>query len=541
MDIAELIKSGKNQEAWDWSCGFIDLKIEDCMRIQRRLLMEQLDLLKGCELGRYILNGAVPRTVEEFRASVPLTTYDDYAPYLLNKRENALPKKPVVWQYTSGKSAEYPYRWVPVMAEQLVDIKPLLFALALFSGCKQRYDIPFKPHDKVLYGMAPPPYATGTMARVFSPEMFDFLPPIEQAEKMSFEERMRLSFEMALAEGLDIGFALSSVAVAIGDRFKQRGNGTSIKTWLKRPEALPRLVSGLIKSRLAGRPLLPKDLWKLKGLITFGIDSSIYKEKIKEMWGIEPLEFYGCTEAVLIAMQTWDHASMTLIPHLNFLEFIPEAESLRSREDPSYVPVTRLLDEITPGNYELVITNFRGGPFVRYKLGHMVKVTSRRNEALDIDIPQIVFIGRVDDQIDIAGFTRLSEKVIWQAIENTGLDYVDWTARKEVNGAPALRLFLELKEDVVNTAEATAMVHEELKKLDTPYAELESFTGLKPLKVTLLPRNSFKAYGQRQQRAGADLTQIKPPHINPSDEIVKVLMSRSEEVRKVKEPVATSG
>jgi len=541
MNIAELLKSGKNQEAWDWSCGFIDLKIDDCMRIQRRLLMEQLNLLKDCELGRYILNGAVPRTTEEFRASVPLTTYDDYAPYLLNKRENALPKKPVLWQYTSGKSAEYPYRWVPVTAEQLVDIEPLLFALALFSGCKQRYEIPFKPHDKVLYGMAPPPYATGTMARVFTRGMFDFLPPIEQAEKMSFEERMRLSFEMALSEGLDIGFALSSVAVAIGDRFKQRGNGSSVKAWLKRPQALPRLARGLIKSRLAGRPLLPKDLWKLKGLITFGIDTSIYKEKIKEMWGIEPLEFYGCTEAVLIAMQTWDHESMTLIPHLNFLEFIPEAESLRSRIDPAYEPKTRLLDEITPGNYELVITSFRGGPFVRYRLGHMVKVTSRRNEALDIDIPQIVFIGRVDDQIDIAGFTRLSEKVIWQAIENTGLEYVDWTARKEVNGAPALRLFIELREDVVNTEEATVMVHEELKKLDTPYAELESFTGLKPLKVILLPRNSFKAYRQRQQTAGADLTQLKPPHINPPAGIVEALLSRSEEVRTVKEPAGRSG
>ena len=538
MEVADLLKQGRTEEAWQWCCGFIDLTMNDCMQIQRRLLMEQLELLKKCELGRYIMNGANPRTVEEFRASTPLTTYDDYAPYLLNKRENTLPMKPALWQYTSGKSAEYPYRWVPMTAGQLKEIEPLLFALTFFSGCQQRNEINFKAHDKVLYGMAPPPYATGTMARIFPRQMFDFLPPIEQAERMSFEDRIHLGFELALSEGLDIGFALSSVAVAIGDRFKHNSNNTSAKTWLKKPQVLPRLVRGLIKSRLAHRPLLPKDLWTLKGLITFGIDSSIYKEKIKEMWGIEPLEFHGCTEAPLIAMQTWDHQSMTIIPHLNFLEFIPEEESLRSREDPAYQPSTRLLDEITPGNYEMVITSFRGGPFVRYRLGHLVKITSLQNEPLNIDIPQMVFLGRIDDQIDIAGFTRLSEKVVWQAIENTGLAYEDWTARKEVNGEAALRLYIEFKEEGISTEQATALLHKELKKLDTPYAELESFTGLKPLKVTLLPRNSFQSYRRRQQAAGAELTHLKPPHINPSDEIIYSLLNIPSQVEATREPVA---
>ncbi len=538
MQIVDLLRQGRTEEAWQWCCGFIDLTLDDCMKIQRRLLMEQLELLKKCELGRYIMNGANPRTVEEFRERMPLTTYDDYASYLINKRENALPKKPAVWQYTSGKSGEYPYRWVPVTAEQLKEIEPLLFALAFFSGCQQRNDIVFRAHDKVLYGMAPPPYATGTMARIFPQNMFDFLPPIERAERMSFEDRIQLGFEMALSNGLDLGFALSSVAVAIGDRFKQKSNNSSLKTWLKRPGTLPRLVRGLIRSRLAHRTLLPKDLWTLKGLITFGIDSSIYKEKIKEIWGIEPLEFHGCTEAVLIAMQTWDHQSLTFIPHLNFFEFIPEEESLRSRKDHTYQPPTLLLDEITPGNYELVITSFQGGPFVRYRLGHLVKITALHNEKLNIDIPQMVFLGRVDDQIDIAGFTRLSEKVIWQAIENTGLAYEDWTARKEVNGEPALRLYLELKENGVTAEQVTALVHQELKKLDTPYAELESFTGLKPLRVTLLPQDTFQLYKYGQQTAGAELSQLKPPHINPSDETIDLLLNVTRRVKATIKPGA---
>jgi len=531
MKIAKLLRQGKTEEVWQRCCGFIDLSLEDFMKIQRRLLSEQLELLDRCELGRYIMNGAAPYNVEEFREQVPLTTYDDYAPYLLAKREDVLPKKPALWQYTSGKSGEYPFRWVPVTTEQLREIESLLFAMLFFSGCKQRNEIAFKEHTKFLYGMAPPPYATGTMARVFPHQLFDFLPPVGEAEKMSFEERMQRGFELALSEGLDVCFALSSVAIAIGDRFRQKGNNTSIKALLKRPKAISRLVRGLIKSKLAHRPLLPKDLWSLKGLIIFGIDSSIYKEKIKEAWGREPLEFYGSTEAVLIAMQTWDYQGMTFIPHLNFFEFIPEEESIKSREDPTYQPSTLLLDEVKPGNYELVITSLHGGPFVRYRLGHLVKTTSLRNEQLNIDIPQMVFLSRVDDQIDIAGFTRLSEKIIWQAIENTGLAYEDWTARKEVKDKPALHLYIELKENgYVTAGQVAASVHEELNKLDTPYAELESFTGLRPLEVTLLPQNAFQLYKQKQQASGADLTQLKPPHINPADGIINFLVNTAGKV-----------
>ncbi len=530
-ELAELIRQGKNEELWQRCCGFIDLSLEDFMMIQQRLLLEQLELLKKCELGRYIMNGANPKTVEEFREQVPLTTYADYAPYLLKRRMDVLPKKPILWQYTSGKSGEYPFRWAPVTARQLKEIEPLIFALILFSSCKQRKEVAFQEYDKFLYGMAPPPYATGTMARAFPHELFNFLPPVEEAEKMPFEERIQQGFKLALSDGLDICFSLSSIAVAIGDRFSQRGRNTNFKALLKRPKALSRLAKGLVKSKLARRSLLPKDIWSLKGLITFGIDGSVYREKIKEMWGRYPLDFHGCTEAVLIAMQTWDYQGMTFIPHLNFFEFIPEEESIKSREDQTYQPKTLLLDEVKPGNYEVVITSFHGGTFVRYRPGHLIKIMSLRNEQLNIDIPQMSFLARVDDQIDIAGFTRLSEKVIWQAIENTGLAHKDWVARKEVKDKPVLQLYIELRENgYVTREQVAAAVHEELKKLDTPYAELESFTGLRPLEVNLLPENAFQLYKLRQQAAGADLTHLKPPHINPSDATVNFLVNAAGKV-----------
>ncbi len=528
---AELFKEGRYDELWERCCGFIDLSLTDFMSIQRRLLMEQLELLRRCELGRVVMRGTKPRTVEEFREQVPLTTYDDYAPYLLKRKMDVLPRKPILWQYTSGRSGEYPFRWAPVTARQLEEIQPLLFALLFFSSCHQRKEIVFQEQDKILYGMAAPPYATGSMIRAFPHELFNFLPPVEKAEDMPFEERLRQGFELALSEGLDLCFALSSITVAIGNRFSQRSGNLDIRTLLTKPKALLRLGKGLIKSKLARRPMLPKDLWTPKGLITFGVDGSVYKEKIKEMWGRYPLSFHGCTEAVIIAMQTWDYHEMTFVPHLNFFEFIPEEESRKSREDPTYQPSSLLLDKVEPGDYELVITSFHGGPFVRYRPGHMIRITALRNEELDIDIPQMAFLSRVDDIIDIAGFTRLTEKTIGRAIENSGIPYNEWTARKEVKEKPMLHLYIELKEDGRVTSEQVAtLVHQQLKKLDKPYSELEALLGLQPLEVTLLPENTSQNYKLAQLATGANPAHMKIPHINPPDSILDFLLNGSARV-----------
>ena len=222
---------------------------------------------------------------------------------------------------------------------------------------------------------------------------------------------------------------------------------------------------------------------------------------------------------------------------MNFFEFIPEAEAIKCWQDPSYQPQTFLMDELKPGNYELVITNLHGGAFVRYRLGHLVQITALRNDKLDIDIPQMRFLTRVDDQIDIAGFTRLSEKVIWQALENSGVEYEDWTARKEtIDGKPELMVYVELKKgERMSEPEIAEAVHAELKKLDTPYAELEEFTGLRPIQVNVLPHGAFKLYKLKQQASGAELAHLKPPHLNASDDIVDFLTDTAGRVR-VAEP-----
>jgi len=49
--LAELFRQGNHDELWQRCCGFIDLSLDDFMGIQKRLLLEQLELLKRCQLG----------------------------------------------------------------------------------------------------------------------------------------------------------------------------------------------------------------------------------------------------------------------------------------------------------------------------------------------------------------------------------------------------------------------------------------------------------------------------------------------------------
>jgi hypothetical protein len=298
------------------------------------------------------------------------------------------------------------------------------------------------------------------------------------------------------------------------------------------------LAKGLAKSRMAHRPMLPRDLWSVSGIMCGGTDGVVLKEKVKNLWGRYPLDTYVCTEAGIIATQTWDYEGMTFIPNLNFLEFIPEAEHFKWQMDNSYQPKTLLLNEVKDGhNYEMVITNFHGGAMVRYRMGDIIKLTSLKNEKLGIDIPQMTFERRTDELIDIAGFLRVTEKTIWQAVENSNIHYTDWAARKEVvEGRPMLHLYLELKDGYIASEKGMAKaVLEQLHKFDegTMYSGLESMLDLNPIKVTLLPEGAFANYIAQRRAEGADLAHLKPRHINPSDAELAVLRARVKAVPEV--------
>ncbi len=533
---AELLRQGRNEELWQMCCGFLDLNLEQFMTIQKRLLSEQLELLNRCALGKKVMRGAHPRSVEDFRGQVPLTTYADYCPELISKKEAPLPTRPALWARTSGRSGEYPCRWIPITPAHARQMSVIMYGLGSLASCRRRGDVSSIPgRPRLVYTVAPRPYMSGALASMLEDQTpLDFLPDLEAAEALSFEDRVKLGFRQALSQGLDYFFGLSLVLVTVGNKFSESSGKINLRPFLSQPRALFRLTRGLVKSKVARRPMLPRDLWKIKGIISSGLDSWVYRDKIKDLWGRYPLDVYAGTEGGIIATQTWDYDSMTFVPNLNFLEFIPEEELFKYQLDHGYQPKTVLLDEVKAGeNYELVITNFHGGALVRYRPGDVIRITSLRNERAGIELPQMVFERRTDDLLNFV-VIKLTEKQIWQAIENTGLAYEDWTAYKNP-GEQVLHLLVEPKNGYRGSAgEISAAVEEQILSSGNGY---HSTTDIKDdwkktagfsVEVELLSRGAFARYTARRQAEGADLAHLKPPHLNPSEKVLSLLLGRPE-------------
>jgi hypothetical protein len=531
-NATELLRQGRRDEIWKKYCGFLDLSLAETMQIQKRLLLEQLHLLGTCELGRQLLGGRVPTTVEEFRQNVPLTRYQDYAKYLLEKRDDALPRKPRWWVHSSGRTGEYEVKWVPYSAQWVQRLHETALAILILSGADDRGDFVFEEGDTMLYAMAPFPYMSGAAARGLVTEFaFRMLPSLEEAEDMDFQERVQQGFRLALKEGLDSFNGVASVLLRIGEQFAKGSGSIKLSADLLHPQVIFRLARAMVRSRLAGRKyLLPRDLWTVKGIATGGTDVALFRRQIQDYWGRSPLEGYASTESGFIATQLWDYKSMTFFPDVDFLEFIPEDEAMRSRGLGSSQARTVTLAEVKAGErYELVLTNFLGGVFTRYRTGDLLQFTALRNEALNVDTPQMVFYARADDLIDLASFAVLTERTIWQALEAAGLPYVDWMARKEYEGERvSLHIYLEPK-DGIDEALAVSRVRQGLGAAIPDYADLQNMLGLDPLRVTLLKPGTFRRYTMARQAEGTDLGRLKPAHMNAPDGVVhKLLLADAE-------------
>ncbi len=523
----KLLKQGRTDQIWTKYCGFLDLELDEFMEIQERLLLEQIDLIHRSEIGRRFIQ-EVPNSVEEFRRSVPITSYEDYELYFDEKREDILPQEAYLWAHTSGRSGRL--KWIPYTKQSYLRLGERVLAGVILAAARGKGDIRIEEGDTLVYNTPPRPYISGVALRALSEQFdFNFVPSLEETEEMAFQERIEKGFETALKTGIDILGSMSVVLVKMGERFAEGARTTKLSSKMLHPKVATRLLKGFIRSKIEGRSMLPKDLWTVKALPTGGMDTSIYKDKIAHYWGVMPYEQYGSTEAGAIATQAWNKKGMTFFPDAAFLEFIPEDEWAKWRRDSSYIPETVLLSEVEPNKrYEVVITNFYGKPLVRYRMHDLIEFSALKDEETGINLPQMVFVGRSGDFIDLAGFTGLiDEKMVWQAIVDTEIQYEEWALRKEVNGKPFLHLYIELKEalkpDVIRSK-----VHESLKALNPFYADYETMIDNQPFEVTILSPGTFQAYMKAKQAAGADLAHLKPPHMNASDDVINLIMQCSE-------------
>ena len=527
MRFQEKLHEYSKEEIWEEYCGFLTLSKEGFMDIQKRLLMEQIELWSSCGLGQSILKGKHPRTIEEFREMVPLTTYEDYAPTLLSKQTGDLPGEPVLWVQTTWEGGVHPIKVAPYTKGMLDTFKHNVMSCLILATSRKKGDFDISVTDHMLYALAPLPYVTGLLPLLFKDEIdIEFLPSVRDAVNMSFKERNVQGFKLGMKKGIEYFFGLGSVLYYVSQSITSMplGRKNSLKDRLSSisPKMMARYMVAKKKCRKENRELLPKDLFQLKGFMCAGTDNRCYKEDLERMWGIPPMEIFAGTESTCIGCETWSREGVYFLPDACFYEFIPENELDKNLADPEYQPRTILWDEVVPGGvYEIVLTVLKGGAFARYRIGDMFRCTGIGSQLENNQIPRFQYIDRVPQVIDIAGFTRITENSINQAIELSSLPIAAWTAKKEFtdNNRPYLHLYVELERDnLAGSAVSIRILQDQLgiyfRYLDQDYEDLKKILGVDPLKITLLKCGTFETY---RRRFGTPIRSMNPGSREISD------------------------
>ncbi len=526
MKFQEKLHQYTKKEIWEEYCGFLNLTTDEFMNIQERLLMEQIELWSSSSLGQSILKGKNPTSIQEFREMVPLTTYEDYSNILLSKQVDALPADPVLWVQTTWEGGVHPIKTAPYTKAMLDSFKHNVISCLILATSRQKGEFDVRVTDHMLYALAPLPFVTGLLPLVLKDEIdIEFFPPVKDAVNMSFKERNKEGFKQGMKKGLEYFFGLGSVLYYVSQSITTTQSGSkSLKDTLSgtSPKMILRYLMAKKKCKKENRELLPKDLFHLKGFMCAGTDNRCYKADLEKMWGIAPMEIFAGTEPTCIGCETWSREGVYFFPDSCFYEFIPEEELNRAIAIPDYQPRTVLWNEVVAGGiYEIVLTVLKGGAFARYRVGDVFRCTGIGSEKEHNSIPRFQYVDRVPQIIDIAGFTRITEKSIQQAIVLSRLPIASWTAKKEYsdNYRPYMHLYVELqRSNLINSAISIRILQDQLgiyfRYLDQDYEDLKKILGIDPLKITLLKCGTFELY---ERRYGKKIRPMNPEGFEIND------------------------
>jgi hypothetical protein len=493
--------SSSTATAWTRYCGFLDLSVDEFCEIQRRLLMRQIEEVSQASLYKKVVGGMRPLSMDEFRQTIPLTSYKDYAPYLQDGQESELPKKPRYWIHTSASRGTY--KRVPWTDRfHRLQCRNIISTLIL-SSAEGPGDVQVMPNCKLLNLIPERPFASAQLAFGLRDQFsVQLIPAPETSERMPFIKKMDTAILMALNNDTNFAIGMTSSLMKLGERLRHM-----LPDIRRSPSALlklhPAVAWRLLWSRRDGSQL-PRGAWKVKGIIGWGADSDFFEKDFEHQWGKKLLQMYASSESGIMAMQDWRHGPLAFLPDSVFFEFIP-----REFVDTNNPP-TVLIGDVEEGKvYEPVITSFYGMPFLRYRQGDLVRLV--RVDGKENSVPRMTFVGRADDTIDMFGIARLNTDVVSQALEQSGLTQREWFLRKEFSpGRIMLRLYIEM-DGGSDLTKVESRVSRELKTVDRHWAEAVYTMGYNPIKIKALPPDTFC-------RLASDHGRV---HMNPPDSTIQ--------------------
>ena len=377
MGSSNQIWQWPNETIWRKYCGFLDLNTDEFYDIQRELLRDELLLVHRSPLGQSLLQGGLPRTIGDFRQACRLTTYQDYRPFLEKHQESSLAEPAYRW--TDSSPLERENRCVPYTKRGYETAVDNSLAAFILSSAKRKYGVSLRPQDRMFWDPSDQSSLLSNLAREMTLRFgFSNIHALSESATGEPVDTGKFDWGRGMTGGLDILVGPNSTLTQLGEEFSNSGPTPWFQPSVLHPMAMLRLAKGHLKSSLLGRQMMPKDFWRPKVLLNWQLGETEMSPESSRYWGKLPYQPYYCHEGGVMGLPGWNRKNVTLIPYSNFYEFIPEDEYLKSWQDAEYDPQTVLFHELTEGcRYEVVITNLHGMPFLRYRVGHLVKVIAQ--------------------------------------------------------------------------------------------------------------------------------------------------------------------
>ena len=518
------------------------------MKAQNATLRKILRRSRTSELGKkYDFAGI--RTIDDFRANVPLSRYEDYEPYVerMMHGEKNLMYTGMNVRYCSSSGSVGKPKVLPKGVNDLWKMQCIGFSCSVATAAhylrKKGIRLPEQMGPLVLVltghpaedgkktngaGQVPldylkaiiPTFCTSPVSLMY-PEHEELLDTAYLQLRFALENRkvsylgsivitlLTTMFEYlednweALCDDIERGIIGPSVRITPELR---REYSKKFKPNPVRAEELRREFRKGFDDPIAPR-IWPRLTWAY-GMV--GSTLQVYVDKLRRYIGPDvPLHNMGYAAAEgFFAMPTeLDVNDYVLLPHCIFFEFIPVGDD---EEDEEENPKTLLIDELEIGKkYDVVVTNFSG--LYRYRMADVVQVTRMYNNT-----PQVELLYRRNLSMNVANektTTEMVDAAAQRTAAKFGTDLVGYSFYPDFSTKPPRYCMLAEAKEPVDEETRQKMIDEldeQFKGINEKYFKYRRWGMLNRPEILLLAPGTYNDYRESLRNKGVVLNQIKP-------------------------------
>lgn len=535
-----------------WRLGKVNRYLKEtssCRQIQRKQLLERLDQNRESQFGRqYGLTSM--RTVEDFRRSMPVTTYEDYRPYVEKVKAGDTdamfgPQTEVLmFSMTSGTTSQSKY--VPITNHFFREYRRSwnIWGLATFRDHPRllnQYTLTLGSDWQQFHTEAKIPCGSisGLVAET-RPRISNslFLLPAELNKVQGTMNKQYLLLRIAIASA-QVGMIATANPLTLinlarlADAEKEKlirdvrdgtlsadieipaANRESLaRHWQTPNRARAHQLEAIVAETGS---LHPKDFWPAMSVVSVWMGGSVsyYLPKVRQYFGDTPLRDHGLSASeghMTTPMQDESNAGL-LDYNSHYFEFIPIEERASSQ------PTILEADELEAGkDYYILMTTLSG--FYRYDIHDVVRCVGYVGKC-----PQLAFLNKGAHFSSMTG-EKLSEIQVTDAIASAlgeAKVSMEHFSLVPVPGDPAYYMLLVEQElDEATSRRLVDAIEKHLSKVNCEYEDRRSSSRLGPVVIRTVPAGTWAEHRrQHSSREGSDAYAYKHPFLAVKPELAE--------------------